>query len=515
MAFSNVFQIIKDLTLYLGRQAGLPPTFDLLPQIAQNRWPWFCAQWQPTLKRQIFAVAAGDEQLTVLANRLQRDVATYNLGATAYNPFASSTRFAEYQPLLASISLTDIQPDVNEQLTVNLELQRIGKFTLDTFLLMRSALKKQNTIATQEIGLGDADANRVTGLPTVLSQRSARTDDYYQLQSLFEIEETLDQIIYDFKRTSVQKSPNLLAAANANITGGSAVRIRESWRTFVGVPFYQSLEVMAQRYMGSTNLWYELVTVNNLQAPYVDESGIKYLLKAPGAGLSLRISSDAMTRVRVGAKVRIGSLTKQAETRFIDRVVENLDTTITLYLSGEPTLASFKTTEQAYVRAFAPDTVNSDSFIKIPLDVGSGTQSLPAPKADVLKRLDNALRAFGVDALRAENTGDLLIDSGDFALSYGIANVRQSVLQVLRTNPGELPFHPRFGLPVEPGDTWTASVDEGLIIAELIQNSIRADGRYSFVIVRSIVTTGSSVSIDLLVGVPGADTAIPLSFVSN
>jgi hypothetical protein len=131
----------------------------------------------------------------------------------------------------------------------------------------------------------------------------------------------------------------------------------------------------------------------------------------------------------------------------------------------------------------------------------------------VLKRLDQSLLAFGVDVKRDDQTGDFVVNgSGDFDISYGIPAIRQAVLYALKTNQGELPWHQRYGVSSNIGDIFVGGVDDGIVFAQALQNSLLQDARYQDVKLVDVRVTPNSISLDFTVKITGSDTIIPLSF---
>jgi hypothetical protein len=145
---------------------------------------------------------------------------------------------------------------------------------------------------------------------------------------------------------------------------------------------------------------------------------------------------------------------------------------------------------------------------------GAG-QKIPTPRSDELRRLGTALLSFGVDIARDEQTNDFIVDaSGNFKLISGIENVRQAVLYALRTQQGELPFHPAYGVNLNIGSKFFGTTDEALIFGTVVQDTLTRDPRFQDVKIARLSVTGNSVAVQLLVTIAGSNQPIPLSFVS-
>jgi hypothetical protein len=256
------------------------------------------------------------------------------------------------------------------------------------------------------------------------------------------------------------------------------------------------------------------VTVNNLQPPYVDEAGERYLLLSPGASNNIIISSERRNDIHVGAKIGIGSYKVKEEARIIEKITYNSDNTMVLFLSGAVDLVKLKTSEAAFVRIYKPHTVNSGSFILIPSSLPTANLPTTTPGSDALRRLDAPLLKFGVDLARSP-TGDISIDAnGNLAMAAGLQNVRQAVLYHLKTTAGDLPFHPTFGINAAIGERYYGTRDEVMIFAQLLSDAVMTDPRFTGVMIQDIKATNTGMSITFLAQIAGLDAQIPLSFVS-
>ena len=134
--------------------------------------------------------------------------------------------------------------------------------------------------------------------------------------------------------------------------------------------------------------------------------------------------------------------------------------------------------------------------------------------AQVLQELDKALLSFGVDIKRDEKTGDILLDaSGNFQLIYGLDAVRQAFYWAIRTQQGQVDWHPGFGVPDAIGARFMGSTQEGAVFAQTLTSAVMKDARFNSVNLQQISTTGTSIAMSFIVTVAGSGAAIPLSFV--
>lgn len=513
LPYSTIFELMTDVQFYLALRVGSPLTLSLVTPVVRNRWPWMVRNW-PKLYQRFQAVAAGNDTLEETLVEFSRMIDSYNLG-NLKNPFDDSNKIAQFFPFLNSLQLSDLGLTPDERVFLDQEILRVRQLDVDQFRSMVLYLNQKLAVASATVGLGDADGARIFGAALVPRQRSFKVSDIGQMNDVISIKRTIEGIIIDLNETR-QVAPNLLAIDNALIDPASQVRFFEGYKSYVPIAYEISLESMAQKYLGDKQRWYELVTINNLKPPYVDEQGEKFSLLAPAAVNNLVIENTRADRATVGTKVRVGSARYREETRIIERVIRNDNGTMVLFLSGAQDLNRFTTADLAYCRIFKPATTRSTELVLIPLVQASPQQGakVPTPRDDELRRLGAALLSFGVDVARDERTNDFIVDaSGNFKLIGGVQNVRQAVLYALRTQRGELPFHPNYGVNLGIGNKFFGTTDEALLFGAVIQETLIRDPRLQDVKISKISVNGNSIALQMLVRVSGANQPIPLSFI--
>jgi phage baseplate assembly protein W len=509
--YIGLSDLMTDLNLYVAASNAEPLDLSLLPLLAKLRYFWIVDNWKALYLR-FKDIASGDTDLEASLEDFDASVKSSLLGSRA-NILENSDKFQLYSPFLRAVAVDEIGLTPSEQVSIDQEIQRIAELSIEDFRSMLAFVKGQAASASSAIGLGDATAERVLGASPSARVKGATIADMSLIDSVIQVSQFIEGIIYELKQ-SVDRPPNLLSLANSNIDSESEVSIQDIYRSYLPVPFEISLESMAQKYLGDRSLWFELVSVNNLQPPYVDEMGTKYPLLAPGASNNVLISANRKDDVHVGTKIMIGSYAIREESRIVEKMLFNSDGTMVLFLSGNQDLFKLATKEGAFVRIFKPHTVNTGSFIKIPLTANVAIPSNGiTPDSDQLRRLDQALLNFGVDIAQSDMSGDIIVDAnGNFAMAYGLKNVRQAVTNKLMTVIGEMPFHSDYGLDLNVGVRWAGAVDEAVAISEEVVRSIMTDPRFTSASVTDISATGTGLSLSLLVTIVGSDEKIPLAF---
>jgi hypothetical protein len=509
--YTSFYELKIDLGMFLAWKSNDPYTLDLLPAIAKGRYQWIVDNWLNYTTR-FKNYANGDQDLENALLDFERSVQSTKLGNTS-NVLAYPDKFVLYSPFLYLITTKEIKPNKDEIDYINREVTRIKAFDISNFRSMVSFLKSQHNLTCDYIGLGDSDAAALRGETVAPIKRSSTVDDLNTLEDSLELERFIEGIIVHFKNTK-GIPPNLLTFANKNLAVGSTAVIDDAYKSYVAIPFEKSLSEMAYKYLGSPERWFELVTVNNLKSPYVDLHGEKQYFISSGSGSSITISDLRKEWVTLNTAIKIGSIKQKEQSRLVEKINDNKDGTLTVFLSGEKNLAAWKTEEKAYARIYYPNTVSEDSMIYIPFNVVSPLTRVATPSSDELRRVSQQILSFGVDVQRDERTGDLIIDStGDFKKCYGAANLRQTIHQVLSTIKSENQWHGAYGIPVNIGESWLNTMTEAQAVSLAIQKAVLNDKRIKTCAVSDLKTHGNSVAISLITTIEDSLVPIPLSFI--
>jgi len=510
--YTDRFSIQTDLMLYVQSKAGGKLGLNLFAKLTADRWTWFVKNKSRVIP-QFEKYANGDEFLTQQILRLHDYIESYENGANV-NPFLDLNTFAEMSELLSLIDIATIDLTDPESQFVKEEIQRVTQFDVEDFKGMLSFLKAQREIAFDFIGLGNSFYDQIKQRKSSPKQRDYFISDLVLLNSTIELEKYIEGIIIEFKyRRNI--SPNLLKFANEKLVEGkSTVRVSDVYKSYTVVPFEKSLHQMAQDYLGSAAKWYELVTVNNLKAPYVDLYGEKIVLLESGSASTIRVPISQQEKFRINAAVKIGSRLVPEEIRKVEQVNDNRDGSATIYLSGKQDLAKLLINHVPYIRVYKPETLNDFSLVKIPTPMIAPNQNVPEPSEGELKKIDKALLSFGVDVATDDVTGDLLIGTdGDLKYQFGINNLRQTILTTLKTEQGQLPLHRQYGISNNLGFALQGATTSTKI-ATVVEESLKRDSRFTSVTLKDIqISADGKIGMTVLVTIAGSNQLIPLAFV--
>lgn len=510
--YTSRFAVQVDLQLYLVGQTGDTPPLSTLPKLVADRWPWFVKN-KATITQSFEEYANGDEFLTKQILSFHDFIESYENGANV-NPFLDLNVFAEMSELLDLIPLSNLELTQPESDFVKDEIQRASQLSVEDFKQMLAFLRSQRDVAFDYIGLGDTFYDQIRGRKGSPKQRDYFLSDLKILSLGIQLENFIEGIIIEFKyRKNI--APNLLSFANDRlIESNSDIRVLDIYKSYIVVPFEQSLQQMAQDYLGSAERWYELVTVNNLKSPYVDIYGEKILLLESGNAASIRIPIAQQQKFRINSSIKIGSRLVPEEIRKVEQTNDNKDGTVTIYLSGKQDLSKLVFSQVPYIRVYKPETINDFSLVKIPISIASPYAGVPEPSDGELKKLDKALLSFGVDIARDDVSGDLIIDTdGDLKYQYGIKNVRQTALLALQTERGQLPLHSDYGVSNSLGFALQGATTSTKI-ASVIEQTLSRDSRFTSVTLKDItISSDNKIAMTAYVTIAGSNQLIPLAFV--
>lgn len=328
---------------------------------------------------------------------------------------------------------------------------------------------------SNNFGAGDDFFSQVYGRPVPKKRATPMSVEEFELLSALE-EAVLDMNILiatrDIDDLRIQSPLEYVGglAEDSDIPFNSS----STSKYLAPVPFGLTIEEISARYLGDPDRYNEIITLNNLRSPYIDENGFFYNLLSNGDGRQFNISSNK--NLFVGQKVQLSSNTTPTFARKITSIERITDTNYLITVDGLSDLNSLTTVNQAKMKAFLPGTVNSQNQIFIPSDqiveAESRTYDIPYLKEDTMTGLSK------IDWLMSDS-GDVVLNSfGEVALANGLNNLVQAMKMKINTAKGEIMSDPSFGLGLQPGINVTDANIENILqdLTDMVTQDSRFEG---------------------------------------
>jgi hypothetical protein len=263
-------------------------------------------------------------------------------------------------------------------------------------------------------------------------------------------------------------------------------------------PFGASLEQLANIYLGDPTRWIEIVALNGLQHPYVDEDG--FVRSFINNGINNQFNISDITDLYVGQVVYLSSNTQISTKRKITKISQIANNNYLIYVNGDSNLGSFTVADSAQLLAYLPYTVNSMTNIYIPSNAAPDQTELKTKNLTFIDDDPELVKFSRIDWL-LDSSGDLAITKSGFQnLAYGKANLIQAAKMKLMTPPGGLILNPEYGAAPEVG----ASIAEISTVSQIqrINSAFNSDNRFNI---------PSSVSVSLQSGIEQISVIAALS----
>jgi hypothetical protein len=304
----------------------------------------------------------------------------------------------------------------------------------------------------------------------------------------------------------MERDPDPFLSANQSIPTQDKLATPNS---SIAVPFQRgsTLDMLAQQYLGDAKRSREIQVLNNLRAPYIDESGFTQSIFGPN-GRTFVVND--ITNLAIGQKITLSSNSAVSSKRTILNIENIGNSEWRVLVNGLPNLSIYTPSSNPTLHAFLPGTIAPGDTILIPSDIVPDQFAAirPTPLYDMLS---SGEKVFLVDiALNDGEARDLSVSAnGDVQLAYGYNNATQALRLAVEIEQGELDRHPNFGLATPVG-----SRNSGLTSAQIeaaIQNTVLNDSRFANVDA-SIDVNGSVVRVNVNAQGASGTGQIPVTF---
>jgi hypothetical protein len=284
------------------------------------------------------------------------------------------------------------------------------------------------------------------------------------------------------------------------------------------------------RYLDDPNKWIDIAIANGLKPPYIDEVGTQIPLLSNGNNNKINIAGiDSMGQLNIDKLYINQPVFLQSSTQIVadQRLIIDIRQVpvsgeIILELDGNSDLVRYQIADNAYVRVYQPNTINSSFYVLIP-----STDPLSEDRVDevpwFLAKSAADEKLTKVDIAIDQNGEINFTTNNDIKISYGLDNAIQAIKLKIVTELGSLRYHPTFGLVNMLGQTNQDIDSVKDMIVESITDQIDIDPRFDRIETLDVEYTvngganegASAIAIFLSVRLAGGDRIIPISFTVN
>lgn len=527
---NDAYKSIADVNLWLKIRGGDDLTLADMPSIIPLRWPYFRDSWE-FIKPNIVEAMASTVNPDFLNQQIEdfsKFIDAQRTSAARLNPFQDSATFFRYYAIFDNLNIAAINLTNQETEIMDNEIARINAFSKNNFVNAKRNIIDYRDRVADTSGLSDPSYNAAFGKSSIPPQINATIVEANFLLTLESSIRTCDFILANLFAVDMSIDPFALARANANNPDINIGQYNSG--TLVKINYGESLESLAARYLGDPNRWIDIAIANGLKPPYIDEVGVRIPLLSNGASNQINLAgTDINGNLNIDKLYINQPIFLQSTTQVVvdQRTIISLRQVpvsgeIIIEVDGERNMDVYKTSENAYIRVFAPNTINSSFYVLIP-----SQEPLPDDRNDevpwfLAKSAEDEKRAK-ID-LAIDDNGDLTFTTnGDVKLSYGIDNAIQAIKLKIITELGSLRYHPTFGL-VNVIGTRNSNIDDVReLLTQSILTQVQSDSRFDRVedlAVDYLVNnqTGQGVgamAISMSVRLAGGTQVIPISFTVN
>ena len=443
-------------------------------------------------------------QVTAGSGNLTQDASLEVEGlASTHQAFDMFRNPDDYYDLFDSIKPGQTTPPPQAIGAMQQERQKVRAFDRATFESFRDTVKGVQTDFEAAVGAGNTTFNKTYNKSNVIASKTPTDTDFQIIFALNDAAMALDALAVSNDISNTLSSVDFVAGLAAR--SGIAFTTPRS-KFAVPVPYGSTLEQIAAQYLGEADRWFEIVALNGLRAPYVDERGFDMLLLTNGYGNQVQVAD--VSNLFIGQTIWLSSTFTARTSRHITVIDKVSDNNYTLTLDGDPDLARFSTIAGAVLHATLPGTINSTQTIYIPSqdDPADDLNTRQIPGIDVF---DPLIEVAGIDLLLTSGLDLAITPDGDNPFAAGLTNIVQTVKIAFATPKGTLPRHAGFGFPLKPGmSTADISANDLLTVSK---NMFQGDPSFAGVRGASVMKNGGSVSIAISMALRGVSNVIPIT----
>lgn len=401
--------------------------------------------------RELQALGAALGKSQTLSGDLQASL-TSALNSDAVNSIFEHPE--NYPELFSALKVGDLHLSPSLVKSIVDDQEKIRTLSRLDFEQMRDQFQKTAVDFANAIGAGNPVYDKFHGRVSIKVDRIPKPSDFDVVFALNNIVLELNRLAASGEINRFRVKPIEYVAGLAELSGID-FQVPVSKRT-VPFPFGMTLENLAYQYLGDPDRWMEIVTLNGLQEPYIDEVGFNLPLLANADRNEILVSSATNLYLNQGITLR--SSVVLPEKRYITGIKTVTKGQVIVTLDGTSDLNKYKLADSAYLHAYLPNTINSQMLVYIPSQEQTNFPDYQTKPLPSIKHFEDLLMVGGVDLLLTSDNDLALTPDGDLKLSVGLHNLIQRARVALSIPRGKLPRHPTYGFGIEPG-TNTADLD--------------------------------------------------------
>lgn len=406
---------------------------------------------------------------------------------------------------LSSLTLTDQQQDKLDK-----ELEDARNLTVTNYRQFRKQVFDLMISITDNYGGGNSTYSHIYDLPEPTDRGIPMSLDENQiLLDLMDVIQSYDLLI------ATKQWDDLLVENPLQYVGGVANNagidfdISSPGKYLVPVPYGKTIEEIAVKYLQDPNKWIEIVTLNKLKPPYIDEEGFEYSLLSNASGRQLTVN-DTENLLYIGQSILLMADDVSLFSRTISDIIKISDDNYLVTVNGLADLDILTTANNARIRAYLPGTVNSQNQIYIPTALKPSTEDLKTYGNILIDNHTDLVNISKIDWLLTDNGDVALNASGDIRLAAGLTNLIQAIKMKLRTNRNTILHHLDYGLGIKVGMS-VADIQNGDLLREF-NRLIEADSRFDSINTMQLSLQGNKLSVYLAVSIASNNGILPINF---
>lgn len=410
-----------------------------------------------------------------------------------------------------SLSPNQLDLPSNIQSKIEQEIERVNSLTRKDYENYRNYINEVSNDIAYAFGKGSDSLNRIKGYvpsgATAFDGNVTRSQ-YELLINLRKVAAVLDTLASTNinNPSPIDESFNFVGrlARDAQIPFSA-----KQGKFAVPVPYEASIQDIAREYLGSPDNATDIIILNRLLPPYIDEDGQFENITSNSYKRTFNVENGS--NLYINQRVIFYASNIAPFSRHIVNIDKVSDSSWTIEVDGDTDL-SLSLANIPKIQYFAKNTVSSRDLIYIP------TNAQPLFLPDRLKPISvfspdsTPLIAVARIDIALDSDNDLILDStGDLKLAAGMNNIIQALRLKFSTPLGTLNRHPGYGFGIQPGTPISELNIEDL--RQTISSTILNDPRFKEVLSLDVNYQNSTLFIAGTVSLNGVDNGIlPFNF---